>query len=36
MGEATERQDTNTTGNTELSPADKERLDAIANLLKGK
>ena len=35
MGEATERQDTNT-GSTELSQADKQRLDEIAKLLKSK
>lgn len=34
MGEATDRQDT--TGATELSQADKQRLDDIAKLLKGK
>ena len=35
MGEATERQD-NKTSSTELSQADKQRLDEIAKLLKGK
>lgn len=34
MGEATDRQDT--TGGTELSQADKDRLDNIAKLLEGK
>jgi hypothetical protein len=34
MGEATDRQDN--TGSTELSKADKERLDVIAKLLEGK
>lgn len=34
MGEATDRQDS--TGNTELSKADKDRLDVIAKLLEGK
>lgn len=36
MGEATERSDNNTTGSTELSKADKQRLDEIAKLLSGK
>lgn len=34
MGEATDRQDS--TGSTELSKADKDRLDVIAKLLEGK
>ncbi len=34
MGEATDRQDS--TGSTELSQADKDRLDTIAKLLEGK
>ena len=34
MGEATDRQDN--TGSTELSKADKDRLDVIAKLLEGK
>ena len=36
MGEATDRQDSTTTGSTELSKADKDRLDMIAKLLEGK
>ena len=36
MGEATDRQDTNNNGSTELSKADKDRLDAIAKLLESK
>ena len=36
MGEATERQDNTTTGSTELSQADKDRLDQITKLLEGK
>jgi hypothetical protein len=36
MGEPTERQDGTVTGSTELSQADKDRLDMIAKLLAGK
>lgn len=36
MGEATDRQDNTGGSSTELSQADKDRLDAIAKLLEGK
>ena len=36
LGEATDRQDNTGTSSTELSKADKERLDEIAKLLKSK
>ena len=36
MGESTERNETTGTNTTELSQADKQRLDEIAKLLKGK
>lgn len=36
MGEATDRQDNTGTSSTELSKADKDRLDAIAKLLESK
>ena len=36
MGEATDRHDNNNTGSTDLSQADKDRLDQIAKLLAGK
>ena len=36
MGEATDRHDNNNAGSTELSQADKDRLDQIAKLLAGK